>query len=116
MALKYICLGILVLQTSALVLTMRYSRLIGSEGPMYLASTAVVMAEIFKIATCLLIILYTCNYNLARFIDMLRKEIWQKPFDTVKLCVPAGLYTMQNNLLYIALSNLDAATYQVRDS
>lgn len=27
--------------------------------------------------------------------------------------IPAGLYTLQNNLLFIALSNLDAATYQV---
>jgi len=29
------------------------------------------------------------------------------------LAVPACLYTMQNNLLILALSNLDAATYQV---
>lgn len=44
---------------------------------------------------------------------MLQEEIIHKPFDTMKLMVPSGIYTLQNNLLYIALSNLDAATYQV---
>jgi UDP-sugar transporter A1/2/3 len=33
--------------------------------------------------------------------------------ETLKLLIPAGLYTLQNNLLFVALSNLDAATYQV---
>ncbi|KAK4054362.1 hypothetical protein OIO90_003595 [Microbotryomycetes sp. JL221] len=32
--------------------------------------------------------------------------------EIVKLAVPAALYATQNTLLYIALSNLDAATYQ----
>ena len=36
-----------------------------------------------------------------------------KPWETSKLIVPSGLYAIQNNLLYLALSNLDAATYQV---
>merc|ERR1711936_636984 len=40
-------------------------------------------------------------------------EIVCKPRETVKLIIPSGLYAMQNNLLYLALSNLDAATYQV---
>lgn len=43
----------------------------------------------------------------------MKEEIIQKPIETLKLLIPAGLYTLQNNLLYIALSNLDAATYQV---
>lgn len=33
--------------------------------------------------------------------------------ETLKLAIPAFLYVVQNNLLFIALSNLDAATYQV---
>jgi len=30
-----------------------------------------------------------------------------------KLAIPSGLYAIQNNLLFIALSYLNAATYQV---
>lgn len=41
-------------------------------------------------------------------------EIIYKPKETAKLIVPSGLYAVQNNLLYLALSNLDAATYQVK--
>jgi hypothetical protein len=36
-----------------------------------------------------------------------------RPRETVRLAVPASLYTLQNNLLILALTNLDAATYQV---
>lgn len=44
---------------------------------------------------------------------MLHDEILNKPMETLKLAIPSGIYTLQNNLLYVALSNLDAATYQV---
>jgi len=43
----------------------------------------------------------------------LNEDIVQKPGETLKLLIPSGLYTLQNNLLFVALSNLDAATYQV---
>lgn len=45
--------------------------------------------------------------------SILRQEILNKPIETLKLAIPSGIYTLQNNLLYVALSNLDAATYQV---
>lgn len=35
------------------------------------------------------------------------------PGDLMRLAVPAGLYTVQNNLAYFAMSHLDAATYQL---
>lgn len=40
-------------------------------------------------------------------------EIIAKPQEILKMLIPSGLYALQNNLLYIALSNLEAATFQV---
>lgn len=54
--LKYLSLSILVFQTTSLVLTMRYSRTLKEEGPRYLSSTAVVIAELLKIMACILLV------------------------------------------------------------
>jgi len=54
--LKYLSLGVLVLQTTSLVLTMRYSRTLKEDGPLYLASSAVVSAELLKILVCTLLV------------------------------------------------------------
>ncbi|XP_064624812.1 UDP-N-acetylglucosamine transporter-like isoform X2 [Lineus longissimus] len=111
--LKYVSLVVLIIQTTSLVLTMRYSRKVQEDGPKYLSSTAVVMAEAMKIVACICILFYQHGSSVPGLLAVLQEEIINKPVDTAKLAVPSGLYTIQNNLLFLALSNLDAATYQV---
>ena len=57
--------------------------------------------------------LFCLDYSFSRASNYFINEIINKPKETAKLIVPSGLYAVQNNLLYLALSNLDAATYQV---
>ncbi|GFW24254.1 UDP-N-acetylglucosamine transporter [Trichonephila clavipes] len=110
---KYISLTVLVLQTTAIVLVLRYSRTVPQNGPRYLASTTILISEILKIISCLVVLYYECGWSLSSLKCLLFQEVWKKPIETLKLIVPAFLYTVQNNLLFIALSILDAATYQM---
>ena len=109
---KYISLVVLVLQNAALVLTMRYSR--NHAGDMYFSTTAVVATEMMKLVTCMTIILVQMNGRVGAFVQYLYENIVMQPWDTLKLAVPSLIYTFQNNLLFVAVSNLSAATFQVR--
>lgn len=114
---KYIALVLLLLQTTVVVLCMRYSRLPSDpENPshVYLLTTAVVMSEIFKmVGSVFMLWLEKRDQGLGWVLEHLRYELMENKTETMKLGVPAGLYTLQNNLLFVALSNLDATTYQV---
>ncbi|KAJ3304375.1 hypothetical protein HDV03_002856 [Kappamyces sp. JEL0829] len=116
--LKYIALLTLIVQNSTLVLVMRYSRTI--DGPAYNPATAVVMSELIKFIVCLL-----CHIRLEmRTRRMTVWEVWNDVFGTegrlltiqsdwLPMTVPSILYFFQNNLQYIAVTLLDAATFQV---
>lgn len=56
-AFKYVSLAVLVVQTTTMVLMLRYSRTAPVPGPRYLSSTAVVSSETLKILISLLLIL-----------------------------------------------------------
>lgn len=108
---KYGALLLLVAQMVGLVLLMRLSRTNQTEGvPLYLASTAVFIMEVMKLVICCCVISYQSDQTL---LDELKEHVLQSPVEMAKLSVPSFLYTVQNNLLYFALTNLDAATYQV---
>lgn len=108
--LKQLSLILLTLQNALLILVMRYTRT--RKGDMYFATTAVVLSEGLKVLTSLMI-LAAQEGTFIKLMCYLRDNIWRQPLDCLKVSVPAFIYTLQNNLLYIALSNLDAATFQV---
>lgn len=110
--LKYVSLVILVVQNAALVLMMRYSRTLTTD-KMYLPSTAVVLTELLKFIISISIIVYNSKFDVSKAAKLLHVEIIVKGSETLKVSVPSILYTVQNNLLYIALSHLDAVTFQV---
>lgn len=107
---KYGALAALVLQNTFLVVFMRYSRTV--SGPLYASSTAVASMEVLKLITCLCVITYQTG-GIGGLHKALSEELLQRPVELLKLSVPSLLYTVQNNLLYYALSHLDAATYSV---
>ncbi|XP_069572695.1 UDP-galactose translocator [Brachyistius frenatus] len=109
--LKYISLAVLVVQNASLILSIRYVRTL--PGDRFFSTSAVVMAEVLKVLTCLLIILLQKRLNVKQTLHFLLDAIVFQYKDTVKLAVPSLIYTLQNNLQYVAISNLPAATFQV---
>ncbi|XP_071477946.1 UDP-galactose translocator-like [Diadema antillarum] len=108
---KYVSLFFLVVQNASLILTMRYTRTL--PGDKYFTSTAVVLCEAIKMTTCIVIILAQMRGNVVELGRFLWQSIVMQPVDTLKLAVPSFIYMVQNNLLFIAISNLSAATFQV---
>ncbi|KAI9810712.1 MAG: hypothetical protein M1826_003472 [Phylliscum demangeonii] len=115
---KHWSLVTLTFQNSALILTMHYSRIMPLVGGhRYHASTAVFLNEVMKLAICLTLALHDLSRTLppsapatalfsALYQAVLTPDCW-------KLAIPASLYTLQNTLQYVAVSNLSAATFQV---
>ena len=73
------------------------------------------MSEVVKLITCLIIV-YVETGGIVQLLETIDKQIIQQPMDTLKVCVPSFVYVIQNNLLYVSASHLDAATYQVCSS
>lgn len=110
----------LVIQNAALVLLLRYSRVMPTvNGNRYFASTAVFLAEIVKFSFFMSMALYEIatspQTNDTSTISELSGTLAKAVFtgDSWKLAIPALLYSLQNTLQYVAASNLDAATFSV---
>lgn len=107
---KYVSLVALTLQNALSILLLRYVRTV--PGDRFIKSTAVVNSEIQKTILSILLVINEERSVVAAF-KLIYNKIVRQPYDTFKTGIPALLYTLQNNLLFIAISNLDAATFQV---
>jgi len=112
-ALKYGSLVLLVAQLVGLVLLLRYSRTHSNGSDLYLSSTAVFSMEVMKFITCNIVVFSQVGSTPQGWAAELNTHIWNAPDQMLKMSVPSFLYVVQNNLLYLALTNLDASTYQV---
>lgn len=108
---KTVSLVVLTLQNAVLSLSMRYART--QKGDMFISSTAVVMSEVVKCVASLSLVYYYEALNVAHFGKLVYGTVVKQPVDTLKVCIPSIAYIIQNNLLYLAASHLDAATVQI---
>ncbi|KAJ3768762.1 nucleotide-sugar transporter-domain-containing protein [Lentinula raphanica] len=124
--LKYVSLVTLAVQNSMLTIIMHYSRVSIPSSRMYSAAAAVVMNEVLKGSISLLIAYCRIESNIGTeslLLPGLQPKVFLSKFkklsrdifsaDCWKLSIPAVLYVIQNNLQYVAASNLPAATFQV---
>ena len=115
MGFSKLVLTLLVVQSTSIVLLMRYSKTHTNDksGPPYVATAAVLAAELLKLPTCLLMAAWTLG-GFKSLLDLLRNDMLGAGLaDTFKCGIPAVAYTIQGNLLFLALANLEAPTYQV---
>lgn len=97
---------------------MHYSRIMPAPGnKRYFTSTAVFLNEVIKLAISLTIALYDLSRNLppSTPATVLFEQLYTSVFsgDGWKLAIPATLYTLQNSLQYVGVSNLDAVHFQI---
>ena len=108
---KQVSLVSLTLQNVISILLLRYVRT--TPGPRFFNSTAVVNSEVQKTFLSILLVISE-QRNVMGGLKLIYSQIICKPYDTFKTGIPSLLYTLQNNLLFVSISNLDAATFQVR--
>lgn len=86
-------------------------------GHRYFTSTAVLLNEVLKLSVSLTIALYDISRTMppSTPATALFEQLYNSVFsgDGWKLAIPASLYTLQNSLQYIAVSNLDAVHFQI---
>lgn len=109
---KWVSLLMLVVQTVGVVFAMRLSRTTATTGARYLNTTAVFFSEVMKMLCSFLFLAHEKGSVGAAGVYA-AEQMAKSPAELAKVTVPGLLYTVQNNLLFISLSNLSGAVYQV---
>lgn len=108
---KLYCLSVMTLVAATYTVALRYTRIIIST-EMYFSTTAVCSTEVIKMFLSLGMLAKETG-TLGRMKTSLVEHVFHSPRELLKLSIPSVVYAIQNNMAFIALSNLDAAVYQV---
>ena len=113
--LKWVVLILLVVQNAATTILVQTTRSNQAQsGVVYLGGAAVLISELIKLPTCLLLI---CREEggVQQMITKVHDAVFssRRIGDTMRMGVPALCYGLQNLLFFVALSNLSATSYQL---
>ncbi|XP_028997561.1 CMP-sialic acid transporter [Betta splendens] len=108
---KLYCLTVMTLVAATYTVALRYTRTI-STGDLYFSTTAVCITEVIKLVLSLGMLARE-TASPSRLKNALVEHVFLSPKELLKLSVPSIVYAVQNNMAFVALSNLDAAVYQV---
>ena len=103
----YVALGLLVAQNTTVVLLTKATKLPGQER--YSSVAVVMLTELMKLIICCIVV----SFEGAGLYADLRDKVFSDRLKLLQLAVPSLLYTVQNNLLYVAIGNLTPAVFQV---
>ena len=110
--LKWMSLTLLIVQNSALFLTMRQTAVAHPPDDHYHSTVVVVVIEVTKFLICYLLLAVKYDTPRAMLVGPLL-ELRQGRQALYELSLPALCYTGQNNLLFVAVSFLSASASQV---
>ena len=80
----------------------------------FINSTAVAVSEAVKCAMSVLLIwLSKKGGNAQSVLATVHQALFADLLELLKVCIPAMLYLIQNNVIYTALAHLDAVTFQI---
>ncbi|XP_043074656.1 CMP-sialic acid transporter [Puntigrus tetrazona] len=107
---KLYCLTVMTLIAAAYTVALRFTRTVSTD--LYFSTTAVFLTELIKLLLSLGMLLRESG-GWGRCRSVVVSQIVRSPVELLKLSVPSVVYAVQNNMAFVALSNLDAAVYQV---
>jgi len=106
---RWLVLVVLTIQNCSLMMVTSYSRSL--PGPKYLTSTAVLAGELVK--TVLVVSALACQHGFSGAQGVIKHDLFGSKSQTLRYAIPAIFYTLQNNLWYFAMSNLDSVSAAV---
>ncbi|XP_039254589.2 CMP-sialic acid transporter-like [Styela clava] len=107
---KLVVLVLMSATTTAYLILLRWTRVVATDK--YITTIAVALQEVIKFFMALVVLIWQ-NRSIVGAVRMIKSEAIDKPYDTLKMAVPSFVYALQNNMMYIALSNLDVPIQQI---